>query len=289
MKLITAKYLAILLAACSYAGSIRANYEFRDENCCRSSCYECRCEPLYECSWGLQVDVGVRPVLWHHRGDFLTVNCFSDSDTVVNDIGQLPKFNKLFKVPWQVGGQVSYALSCNTNVFVEFNYAQANFRHHDDLVRIGTSNLVLDLSKYKVFDGYFGARYYFDRWCDRTSFFFGGKVGFLHRKHIRTGTFSGIVNACNGSTVTDSRVNDLFAKHTSFAGGGHIGFDICFCGNWSFVITAEVVAACGPDGVHALALNNPDAANLGDASALLIPGVETELFFPVTFGVKYNF
>ena len=103
-----------------------------------ASCYECRCEPLYECTWGLQFQAGVRPILWRQRDDFFTVNCLSD--TVLNDLGELPKFSKLYHVPWQIGGQVSYATSCNTNLFVEFNYASARAKHHN--IALGTSGLI---------------------------------------------------------------------------------------------------------------------------------------------------
>jgi hypothetical protein len=118
------------------------------------------------------------------------------------------------------------------------------------------------------------------------SFFFGGKVGFIHHKAISTGTFTGITGC---TTDLGSSAQDLFGRNTSVAGGGQIGLDFCFCSNWSFVITAEVVAACGPAGIIASTLSNPDAANLGDASALLVPGICNELYFPVTFGLKYNF
>lgn len=278
----------LLLANC--AGIMQATGQMdMDEdnnyNCCRTSCYECRCEPLYECSWGLQVSGGVRPIIWINRGDFLTVNCLSTA--IVNDIGRLPKFSQLYRVPWQVGVQGSYAMSCNTNVYAEFNYAQARFKHHENLVRIGTSNLVLNLSKYKLWEGYIGVHYYWDRWCNRASLFVGGKAGFIRHNRIRTGVFTGVL-ACNETTF-NSNVNDFFHRHTSFAGGANIGLDICFCGNWSFVITGEVVASCGPHGVDALSLSNAEAANLNDASALLIPGIRTEIAFPVTFGIKYNF
>ena len=280
MKLFSAKYLALMLLVCAYVGSMKADYANGDDY--GRSNYECGCCPLNECSWGLQVDAGVRPILWRNRGDFLTVNCLAT--TVINDLGQLPKFSKLFRVPWQVGGQVGYAFSCNTFVYAEFNYAQSRLKC-DDFVRIGTSSLVLSLDKYKLYEAYVGARYYWGRWwCDRVAFFLGGKIGFIHHKGVSTGSFT---NTSDGSGVIP--VNDFFRKQTRVAGGGNIGLDILLCGNWSFVITAEVVATCGPTGVNALALSTIDSTMLNSAGALFIPGVSTELAFPVTFGIRYNF
>jgi len=129
MKFFSIKYLPLILLAHTFTASIKANDYLDDrEDRCQSSCFECRCEPLYECSWGLQFSAGVRPILWRQRNDFYTVNCLST--TVFNDVGELPKFSKIYHVPYQVGGQVSYATSSNTNLFVEFNYASASTKWH---------------------------------------------------------------------------------------------------------------------------------------------------------------
>ena len=243
MKFFTSKYLSLLLLASAFAGSILASDYDASDDCCRSSCYECRCEPLYECTWGLQFQAGVRPILWRERDNFFTVNCLSD--TVLNDLGELPKFSKLYHVPWQIGALVSYATSCNTNLFVEFNYASA--RAKNNAIALGTSGLTLNTdSKYKLYDAYFGARYYFNRWfCNRVSFFLGGKIGLVHHKSVDASSAFGT----NGVLCyPDFEASDygFFRKNTVFAGGGHIGFDICLTGDWLFVITGEVVANSGP-------------------------------------------
>lgn len=281
------RYFLLIMLGVTGIATADVDYNRRTASEC-GSCYECSCNPLYECSWGLQVAAGVRPIVWKHRGDFFTVNCLADP--VFNTIGELPKFNDLYKTPWQVGVQLSYATSCNTNLFGEFNYAQSRFKCCD-FARIGLSNLVLNLTKYKIYEGYFGLRYYFDRWCDRVAFFLGGKIGALHHKRVQTGAFSGITEnsiiseCCNDATP----LHDFCAKYTSFAGGGHLGLDICFCGNWSFVITAEVIASCACGGRRNFTLNTIDSVLLNSASDLLLAGAETELGFPITFGLKYNF
>ena len=280
------KFSIIFFLACVVAGNIQAfGSADANEDRCSSNCYECRCEPLYECSWGVQLQGGVRPILWHQRDHFFTVNCLST--TVLNDLGELPKFSKLYHVPWQIGGQVSYATSCNTNLFVEFNYASARAKHNN--IALGTSGLSLDASRYKLYDAYFGARYYFDRWfCNRVSFFLGGKIGLVHHKSVDASSAFGT----NGVLCyPDFEASDygFFRKNTVFAGGGHVGFDICLSGDWLFVITGEVVANSGPRQIGSSSICSFDAAILNDANALLLPAIGNELAFPVTFGIKYNF
>ena len=136
---------------------------------------------------------------------------------------------------------------------------------------------------------YVGARYYFDRWfCNRVSLFFGGKLGFVHHKSVQASSIFG-TNGVLCYPDFEGSDYSFFRKNTVFAGGGHVGFDICINGDWVFVITGEVVASCGPKAAGALGVCSFDASILNDANALLIPGIGTELAFPVTFGIKYNF
>ncbi len=251
---------------------------------CLSDCYECRCEPLYECSWGAQLHAGIRPIIWKDRDALFTVNCLSS--TALNDSGQLPKFSSLYHVPWQIGFQVSYATSCNTNLFLEFNWARA--RAKDPNHTLGSSNLLLSVNTYKLYDGYFGARYYFNRWCNRASIFLGAKLGFVHYASVQ-GSFAPTGNGV--LCYPDYQAFDyrLLRKNTAFAGGGQIGLDICLTGNWALVVTAEIVVNGTAKRAEALALSPFDSLILNDASALVIPSFANELAFPITCGIKYNF
>lgn len=280
------QFLFVILCAAGMAAPIQAAKYAESADSCNTRCYECGCNPLNECSWGLQFAAGVRPIIWKHRGDFLAINCNESNPLVV--LGELPRFSNLYKTPWQVGFQLSYATSCNTNLFGEFNYAQASSKC--DSYFIDNTNLQINLSKFKLYEAYFGGRYYFDRWCDRVAFFLGAKVGLIHHKKIRTGSFTG---TSENSLITDccddlTRIYDFCDSHNSFAGGAHLGFDVCLTGNLSFVMTAEIVATCGCGCGNRFDLNIVDSAFL-NASSLITPGVMTELAFPVTFGLKYNF
>lgn len=278
MKL-TAKYLFIALIA-STAGvqAYHADYDYVNSgDCCPSRCYECGCNPLYCGAWDLQLHGGVNPITWRHRGNFFINDCELDNPFVV--LGEIRKFKDYYKTPWIVGGQVGHHWSDNTRIYLEFNYSQAKAKDFVLLGAPGTTTAVT-LSKYKLFDAYAGARYYWDRWCDRVSFFLGAKVGLTHHK------------ALDGSFVTGSNQFALgtfrtFESNTVVSGGADFGLDICFCGNWSFVIQGAVIASCGP----ASNSNSIVLIEAGEEPALvLLAGhIGTELRFPVTAGIRYSF
>lgn len=286
MKKFTAKYLSLLMLASLLGGNVQASHDgYANGDCCPRQ-YECGCNPLYCGAWDLQVQAGVAPVLWRNRGPLVGVNCsLSPAAVAVNLLNETPRFSKFYKTPWIVGGQVGYALSDNGRVFLEFDYSQANSKNaatftSDFSNPAGT--LAFTFDKYKVFEGYVGARYYWDRWCDRLSFFLGGKVGFLHHKKQNL-----VLAAAFPSTVTAV----VYASQpwnnssTRISGGGHIGLDYCICGNWSLVLTGEVVATCGPRGVGAVHLSSA----FNGFTDLFTSSVGTELRFPVTLAVRYSF
>lgn len=292
-KLFTAQRLSLLLLFSLLSGTVQADSAY-DDNCCARSCYECGCNPLNCGSFGLQFQAGVNPIIWTKRGNLNLVDC--TQATHFTNFGKLPKYSSFFKTPWVVGGQISYALTDNSNVFVEFNYVQANAKGSgvnttasSSGTNPGTPNaaVLLKLSKYKLFNAYLGARYYFDRWCDRVSFFVGEKVGLVHHKsnNFQTLTTGTVLSQYTTGT-------EFFHRNTVVSGGLHLGFDICFCGNWSLVITGEVVANCGPSVVQpniVLAASDRAALPSGDPSFFTLGPVGTELQFPVTLGIKYNF
>ncbi len=248
----------------------------------RCNTYECSCEPLYCGAWGLQFDVGIRPIIWTGRDSISLVNCFTSP--IISAVS-IPKFSNLFHLPWQIGGQLSYALSTHTNVFTEVNYAQAKGKKSTTLTALGLA--FAQPSKYKLVEWYVGAHYYWDRmlWCGAIAPFIGGKVGLIHHKNIRASivnnallNFPDAIGCANASNV--------FARNTVFAGGGLVGLDYCYCGNWSFVLTAEVVVSCAPCSVNILQTPTID---IGVTNPAIVGGIRNEIAFPITLGAKYNF
>lgn len=296
MKFFTAKYLSMLLLASSLTTAVVAYVdEYRQEG--RSNCglgcnqYECSCNPLYCGALDLQIQGGVDPILWRQRGPFNFVTCavVAPASPVVS-LFDTPKFSTFFRTPWTIGGQIGYAWSDNTRVYAEFDYAQAKAKTTISIPSTvaPVAGIVYNftLSKYKLYDFYVGARYYTNRWCDRYSFFIGGKVGLVHHKAINFSLTASLPPAVPVAIIPTTPVTALFSRNTSVSGGANVGVDVCFCGNWSLVITGEVVASCGPKA------NTPvvTAGVAGGAlTAFLPPSIVTELQFPITAGVRYSF
>ncbi len=277
----TAKYMVAVLLMCS--GFTYADREYMSESrdCCMSSCYECGCNPLYCGAWDLQIQGGVDPITWRNRDPMLGFECVDSVATAITIFTEMPKFNQLFKTPWTVGGQIGYHWSDNARVYVEFDYAQANGKSNV-LTPAGTfTSINFYPNKYKLFEAYAGARYYWDRWCDRVSFFLGGKIGLTHHQKITTGT-----NFVSDPAIAFPDGYLLYRSNTLVSGGADFGFDICFCGNWSFVIAGAVIVSAGPSVSNPLILLTPEVAGL---NLLALGGIGNELRFPVTAGIRYSF
>lgn len=281
------KGLLVMLLACSVSIT---KINARDcEEQCNMNCYECGCNPLYCGAFDLQFQGGIAPILWRNRDEFTNVNCEGFENPLVSLV-QIPKFRTFFKLPWTVGGQVGYAWSDNTRVYLEFNYLQANSKNNPSIVTtnplfVEPETLIFTLSKYKLFDAYVGARYYWDRWCDRVSFFLGAKVGLTHHKRVNFALGITTPSAPTVVVVIPAGTS-LFNRNTVVSGGGNFGLDICFCGNWSLVITGEVVASCGPNGNPNVVLVPTQGTT---ATNFLVGHIGTELRFPVTAAIRYSF
>lgn len=239
------------------------------------------CCPDYECNvplncgcFGLQFQGGVYPTIWNGRGDYFSGLC----NDCGFDLGELPKFSKFFGTPWIIGGQLHYAWSDHWDIYGELNYIQAG-KKSTAVTTVLDPNIAILLGKYKAVSGYVGLRYYSCRWCDTTSLFVGAKIGFLHHRSINAHQLVG------GVPSSDDR--DFFRSNTSISGGANIGIDYLWCDCWSLVLTAEVVASKGPRGNACVQLTQAEDIQVG--TALLISNVKTEVSFPITLGVRYNF
>jgi len=284
----TAKFLSIMLLATVMGTQVQA----RNAECCeqKSSCcgwnsYECGCNPLYCGAWDVQIQGGVDFVLWRNRQPILGVDCtVSAAVPVLTLFTEVPTFKSLFKTPWYVGGQFGYHMSDNCRAYVEFNYTQANAKTNVTLTTnyTGAIPYTFNFNKYKLFDAFVGARYYFNRWCDHASFFVGAKVGLAHHNKLQTSlSFALPVPATPVFPTTE-----VYAANTCLSGGGNVGIDICFCGNWSFVVTGEIVANAGPT---ALTVLTGGVVTVPAAITSFMFGTFSELRFPVTAALRYSF
>jgi len=287
MKFFSGTFFSLLALVCVTGSSAFADYAMADQGVeCRSRCndYVCGCNPLYCGALDFQVHGGVLPISWHDRGNFSVIQCAGvPAANPVVPLFSIPKFSKLFKLPWTVGFQFGYALSDNVRVYYEFDYAQAKGKSAASFLTFGINpnTFIFSTGKYKLYEMYVGGRYYFDRWCEKLSFFLGVKAGFVHHNSVNFN----LTSTPPTPAVTFVAGQNLFRSHTVPSGGFDFGLDYCYCGNWSFVLTGAVIASCGPKSTSNIPLDVGVTFN----NNLLISGIGAELRFPVTLGVRYSF
>lgn len=297
------KYFLCLSIILLNSSSILADrdYASNDMCCAQDSCQACDCSCFL-----VQVQAGIAPVVWTRRGNFTAVSpnaslgCSSSTVGPFVPLFEMPQFNKLFKLPWTVGGLVGYWLDDCNEIYIEGNYRQASAKNSFTIAPfISLSLFTLQpqfvfstISKYAFYDFYVGARHYFDLcWCDST-FFIGGQVGVVHHKAVNFDlTTSSLTNTCAPAFSTG--LLTLFNKHTGVAAGGNFGFMFCVCDCVSVILTAEIIATCGPNGTPNIV---PFVGCDADVvlpelrpTNFIIGGAGTELFFPITLGLIYNF
>lgn len=233
-------------------------------------------------------------------GETICSNCepmgISTPSTPVFSVSQTAKFSDQFKTPLAVGVEVQYALDDYHMVYLEYAYRHANSKVFP--FTAGIFQVCEKFNDFKSHAGYLGARNYFNRvWCDKLSFFVGLKVGILHRNQICYNLNLAVPSF--NIPLTEIADNVYFFSDNVVSGGLHLGFDYCFNCNWSFQFNAEVVASAGHRTNQnvvfgrSAGLSLPDdaakLAALGGLTNVNIGAVGTEVQFPITFGLRYNY
>jgi hypothetical protein len=335
----TFKALALSLLVALPAIATAKHYEereyYRDEDsgCCGT--------PLFQCGWSLEVHGGIAPILWNNRDCFQLANAVTGTTTngtQLTALGGLPSFRNLYRLPWDVGFRVGYAVCENVEATLEFDYRQASARLYDNgfdccatstavatvlpsLVSLcyydanpadGTTTLSFNnLTRYQSYNGHVGARWYSPRyWCDSVSFFIGTKVGFSHHKQIDvTVTKSNQVGSATAVTEAIYSCTPLYFRNTTISAGGLVGFDYCFWNRVSFVFQAEFLGQGPLNASHNIGSENcnecdfscdtgcgvetPACTDLSTAATattnLVGANFNTEVVFPILFGLKYYF
>ena len=283
---------------------------YSQNDCCQKS----DCEPEYDCgcplncgSLNVWLRAGVAPLSWRDRGDFSAVSCNSLSipsfgQDIVPILHPLPQFKKFFNLPWIAGGQIGYRLPIVLNFFwnLIIDQLHANVFTESGII---IPNDVVTVSftfadNYRVYDAYIGGRFYWGRyWCDRLAVFFGAKYGLVHHKAICLSSPSTITStACSTSNplviASGTTTVPFFLSNTRPAAGINAGFDWCLGCGWSFMVMGEIVASCGPksnsSGSIVITANCTQLPSILPSN-LIVGGTGTELYFPVTFGLKYSF
>lgn len=251
----------------------------------QNDCCEYSCDYLAPCAFSVQAHGGVNPIIWAQRND----DCCIDGAT-------LPSFHHLFKTPWIVGGKIGYNVTGCTEIYIEGNYTQSKGKTCSGFIVTcpqsvnGTSTISSEMHKYKAAAFYGGARYYFGSNClsacscfiDRAAFFIGMQVGFVHHKNVDV-----TLSATSGVGNTSPFDKTLFLKNNTISAGGNFGLDLAFNDCFSLVLTVEVIGNGAAKNCPILCLDTPLPGI--NANTIVVGRYGTEIWIPITAGLKYTF
>jgi hypothetical protein len=254
------------------------------------------CPSLFDCGgcWSYQIRVGVYPTIWRSRPHLFLNSCDCATGAAVTgaDLGELPKFNKFFKLPWIVSSQIIYDWNDCWSLYGELDYIQS--RRKDELrntVSAVNPALAIRLGTYRAISGYVGAKYNFHDWCgcDNFSFYLGAKIGFIYRQSTLAHQLTVAPTPAPACACPSPFKRDFFRHKAKISGGGSLWFVYGWCNCWSLVLMGEVVASGGPRGNACIPLTNTEVVQLAGGANLGLNKIKTEISFPVTLGLKYDF
>lgn len=247
--------------------------------------------------WNWNIQLGLAPTVWINREDFTAVSCNAtsvlDLPNAVIPLFKFPQFNQLFHVPWIIGTYFTYETDCGLHLFAQFDYRRAKGRNFTipRLVIPDIDTIVFSIipqDHYQAIDVFAGIQYEYPLQCIDASGFLGGKVGLVHRASVDT-TF--VTNSLTVPFENETESRRLLQRNTVPAVGAMVGVSgyIGDCFLWCLQI--ELVAACGPH------INKNIFFDFATESVFINPllapnnfinnGVQTEIYFPITFGFKY--
>ncbi len=280
---------------------------------------------------------GVDPTLCNNV-DVRTCNVSNFAD-ILQETPRLPKFGDMFhQGVLHIGFEIGRSICDRSEAFLEFVYNRASGKCYgycnpfvtlqsfvgcspsdcnndcsssssscDDGCPTGTTlsdiaSMQDNYENYQAFGGYLGARHFTNRfWCDRFSFWYGYKVGMLHRKAVDACT-NIVYNVsayteCTSDTIESTLNRSIFCKSNTVSGGLQGGFDYCYSDRLSFQFGFEVVASSGlrgnknfPIDISNITCGATPLTNIAKLpSNIIICNTGAVLNFPVWFGMTWEF
>lgn len=237
--------------------------------------YHIPCEPytgpLNEARWSFTLKGGMAPTHWNKREKSYVIGDFEPS--LLLSFGKGPSYKEMSSTPWLIGVEANYNLTEYIQTFVEFVYSSASARNY--YISKHGITLHYKFDHMRSLGWFCGARYYFDRLCDRISPFFGLKVGFANQQQV---DFT--------LKILDEKVKSMyFLGRNAVTAGIQLGFDIAIWDSFYGQVLCEFVGEQGLKGVHRIHI--PKApAGVADFS---VGSAQTALSFPITIGLRYEY
>lgn len=259
-----------------------------DYSCCEPVDY-C-CDPLACGEWRVSIKGGVAP---QYFGDRSRSQLIFGPGAVLPGVvigDRLPKFNDLFKTPWQLGFEIGYALDCNNEIYVEFAYDKARGKNHNTTADVVVDGVVFplgvatSLGDYKTYSGYVGWRYHFPSFCWGGGHLFTGlKVGVIERKSINSSvalTFAGITIDVDGDRS--------FNRDRTVSAGFCLGYNYSFGCGWSASLAIEAVASGAMRNNQRFEFG-PITGTLTGLDELVVGRTGTIIEWPITLSLTKSF
>jgi len=235
------------------------------------------------------------------------------------------KFSDQFKLPWFAGGEISYAVSCNTEVFLDGGYSRGNGKTDSytcvfpevagvltpptppvDLKPQERVHIREKFEDLKNWGAHLGARYYFPTFCKCANLFVGSKVGFRHRDSVKSKLTVTFNDEVNGEVVEEVGKITYYPTHNIISGGFQFGvnFQLCSCislvlmgeaiGTGAFKFGKDVEISRGTINTVEIETDNNGeiTQEIREAATILTIPVRrsgTIMTFPVHLGLKFTF
>lgn len=247
--------------------------------------------------WKTGFQAGLAPTTWSKRGQLTAISCNATSvlslQNAVIPLFDMPQFNKLFHVPWLIGGYLYHVVDDETEFFVQSDYKRASAHTFTipalTIPQIDTLSFsIVPQNHYQTIDLFFGLQRNYACTCYDFLLWYGAKVGLVHRKKVDA-VF--ITESLTVPFENQTAAQELITKSTSPAIGLLFALEGCVCNDLSWNLRFEFVASCGPH------LNQNISFDFATQSVLINPllapnnfifnGITTEFYFPISFGFKY--
>lgn len=287
-------------------------------NCCSSG-------PLKPCEWSFTFRGGIEPGYYASRSDndFIDTVAFTEVDAIGEVVEietalvlqssnvRTPRYDSQVQMPWTLIGDLAFAISCNTEIFIDGLYGEARGKStgydlvfgaipsnldptFPDVRAEETYTVREDYSTFSYVGGNIGLRHYFSSGgCG--SLFIGAKVGARHYDPLHVE-----INASNSDGAFEPISKVYYSSYNVFSGGLQIGYDIRICDCMHFVVMGELIGNCAlrPHKPGYL-VSEGETTTVGEGvdllqqyvSSVAIPGRRTGtlLTLPITAGVKITF
>lgn len=247
--------------------------------------------------WSIGLQGGLAPTVWINRGEFTAISCNAtsvlDLPNAVIPLFNMPQYDKLFRVPWIIGGLLYYEFDNELEFFIQSDYRRASAHTFTipalTIPQIDTLSFsIVPQNHYQTIDLFFGLQSNYTCTCYDLLVWYGAKVGFVHRKKIDA-VF--ITESLTVPFENKTASQKFIKKSTNPAIGLLLALEGCICDDFSWNLRFELVASCGPhltdnisfDFATESVLINPLLA----PNSFIFNGISTELYFPISFGFKY--